>query len=99
MDNKITIYERKLDRAADLCKALKVAFDNNNSPELKKLMIHQINVARFAYAEALEACINNVAGYFGGNLKLAESYVNIARQLRIEDLQGFNERVKTFNGN
>jgi hypothetical protein len=103
MDNKITLgeLERKLDRAADLCEALdnawEDAFDDNRSHEFKKLISHQINVARFAYASVFEACIKNVAGYFGGNLKTAESYVKIARQLRIEDPQGFKERVETFN--
>jgi hypothetical protein len=99
MDNKITTDERKLDSCAVLCDALEVAFDNSNSPESKKLISDQINVARVAYEEAFEACVNNVAGYFGGNRKLAVSYVNIARQLRIEDPEGFKARVKAFNGN
>jgi len=105
MDNKITLgeLERKLDRAADLCEALdnawEDAFDDNRSPEFKKLISHQINVARFAYAAVFEDCIKKVIGYFGGNLKTAENYVKIARQLRIEDPQGFKERVEAFNSN
>jgi hypothetical protein len=93
MVNKITNGENELDRAADdLCDAL-----NNASDET--LLNPLIQDARLAYEEAFNACIKDVAGYFGGNLKLAESYVNIARQLRIEDPEGFKARVKAFNGN
>ena len=91
MENKITIGERELDRAAELCEALDNAFDAT--------LINPLNAARLAYAKAFDACVNDVADYFGGNIKLAESYVNIARKLRIEDPEGFKARVKAFNGN
>ena len=90
----ITVAEEKFDKIADRCEYLKkVANECNESSVLKQCIEEQLVFDKKYYETALEELINIVMKNFWNDREFAERYVMIARKLRLEDPQGFKERV------
>ncbi len=92
MEHPLTIAENKLDRTFDLIVSLEQDF-SSRPLAVQKVLRSQIIAASLAYAAAFEECVSQAAWCFSENYKLAEIYVNIAREARLKDPQGFKARV------
>lgn len=94
MENPITSAEKKFDQIADRYEYLqKIVNECNDSSVLKQCIEEQLATDKKYYETALEELINIVMKNFWNDREFAERYVMIARKLRLEDPQGFKERV------
>jgi hypothetical protein len=95
MVHPLTIAENELDKTAeryeDLMKTSLLICDD--TPIIKHAIKTQIAFDKKRYETAFETCVNLVMKYHFDNRTFAENYVKIARKLRLEDPQGFKERV------
>jgi hypothetical protein len=95
MGHPLTFAENKLDKIAERYEGLMKTslLICSETPIIKHAIETQIAFDKKRYETAFETCVNIVMKYYHYNRTFAENYVKIARQLRIEDPQGFKERV------
>jgi hypothetical protein len=90
----ITLAEEKFDAIAYRYEYLqKILNECKESFVLKQCIEEQLATDKKYYETALEELINIVMKNFWNDREFAERYVMIARKLRLEDPQGFKERV------